>query len=83
MRQLGYLTVEQVSENKEFEGISTLVLDEFSNIEVSVIEECEYYFVLKFICEGFEEIQEIVSTVSYILIGEGIYKYIITLNCDE
>lgn len=83
MRQPGYLTVEQVSENKEFEGISTLVLEEFSNIEVSVIEECEYYFVLKFICEDFEEIQEIVSTVSYILIGEGIYKYIITLNCDE
>ena len=83
MRQPGYLTVEQVSENTEFDGISTLVLEEFSNIEVSVIEECEYYFVLKFICEDFEEIQEIVSTVSYILIGEGIYKYIITLNCDE
>lgn len=83
MRQPGYLTVEQVSEYKEFEEIPSILLNEFSNIEVSIVEQCEYYFVLKFICEDFEEIQELVSTVTYILIGENIYKFIITLNCDE
>jgi hypothetical protein len=83
MRQPGYITIEQTCENKDFEGISSLILDEFSNAEVSLIEECEYYFVIKFICEDFEEIQEIASTISYILIGEGIHKFILTLNCDE
>lgn len=83
MRQTGYITIEERTGDKDFYGIPNLIVEQFSNIEVSIIEENEAYFVLKFIYENFEEVQEIVSICAYILTGELIDKFSITINCED
>lgn len=83
MKYLGFITVENCSTQKEFEDIASLILDEFSNMELSIIEDNEYYFVIKFTCEEFEEIQELSSIIAYILTGEHITKYSITINYND
>jgi hypothetical protein len=83
MKQIGYITVEECTGDKDFYGIAPLVLEEFNNMDLHIIEENESYFVLKFICEDFEDVQELVSTCSYILAGENIIKFSVTINNDE
>lgn len=83
MRQAGFITIEECTGDKDFYGIPPLIIEEFPNMEIYIIEENEAYFVLKFICEDFEEVQELVSTCSYILSGENINKFSITINTDD
>lgn len=83
MRQEGYLNVEQISEYRQFDGLAYLILEEFPNLELEIKEDYEHYFVIHFICEDLEDVQELVSTTSYILVGEGVNKYTITLNLNE
>lgn len=83
MRQIGYITVEECTADKDLIGIGELILDEFSSMELHIVEENEAYFVVKFICEEFEEVQDLVSIISYILTGEQISKFSITINNEE
>jgi GTP cyclohydrolase III len=83
MRQIGYVTVEECTGDNDFYGIPHLVINEFSNIEASIVEQNEMYFVIKYICEDFEEVQELVATISHILTGENIIKFSITINNEE
>jgi hypothetical protein len=83
MRQTGYITVEECTGDKDFYGITPLIIEQFPNIEIHAIEENESYFVLKFICEDFEEVQDLVATCSYILTGENIIKFSITINAQD
>jgi hypothetical protein len=83
MRQAGYITVEECTGDKDLYVIPYLIAEEFPNIEINIIEENESYFVLKFICEDFEEVQEIASICAYILTGEKINKFSITVNSDD
>ncbi len=83
MRQAGYITIEECTGDKDFYGIPNLIVEQFSNIEVEVIEQTESYFVLKFFCEDFEEVQEISSMCAYILTGELINKFSITINSED
>ena len=64
-------------------GIAQLILDEFPNIDMNLIEDTESYFVIKFIYDDYIELQEVISSLSYILVQEGILEYITTINCDE
>jgi hypothetical protein len=83
MRQAGYITIEECTGDKDFYGIPQLILEEFCNIEVSIVEENEGYFVLKYICEDFEDVQQIVSICAYILAGEQMNKFSITVNNED
>lgn len=83
MRQAGYITIEECTGDKDFYGIPNLIIEQFSNTEVEVIEQTESYFVLKFFCEDFEEVQEISSMCAYILTGELINKFSITINSED
>jgi hypothetical protein len=76
MRQPGFITVEDCTNNPDFVGIGEIILDEFTNLEVSLVEDTDNYFVFKFICEDYEEVQEIVSIIGYILTGAEISKSI-------
>lgn len=80
MKKRAYITIE---DGDYLHGIAPLVIDEFSNIDIQIIEDTEYYFVLNCIYEDHEDIQDIVSTLSYILIGEGVEKFKVTVNTDD
>ena len=82
MRQQGYITIEEES-GAVLHGIAPLIVDEFPNMELSIMEDTSYYFVIKFFCDDFAEVQELISTIAYILCGESIHKYTTTLNCNE
>jgi len=47
------------------------------------MEDTDYYFVLKFFYDDFNDVQEVIGAVSFILAGEGIYRYTVTLNCND
>lgn len=83
MKYLGFITVENCSDQKEFEDIALVILEEFPNTDLTIVEDNESYFVIKFLCEEFEEIQELTSLISYILTGEHINKFSITVNYNE
>jgi hypothetical protein len=83
MRQHGYITIEENTGAASMNGIAALIAEEFPNIEIAIMEDTSYYFVLKFLYDDFVDVQEIVSTIAYILCGEGIHKYTTTLNCNE
>jgi len=83
MKYVGFITVENCSNQKEFEDISYVILEEVANTDLIIIENNESYFVLKFLCEEFEEIQELSSLIAYLLTGEHISKFSITVNYNE
>lgn len=83
MRQRGYITIEESTGASSLNGIAALIVEEFPNQEIVIMEDTGYYFVIKFICDDFADVQEIAATIAYILCGEGIYKYTTTLNCNE
>jgi hypothetical protein len=83
MRQVGYITIEECTGDKDFHGVPQLIVEEFSNIEVTIIEENNSYFVLKYICEDFEDVQQIASICAYIITGELINKFSITVNNED
>lgn len=83
MRQHGYITIEEDTGAASLNGIAALIADEFPNLEIAIMEDTGYYFVIKFICDDFADVQEIAGTIAYILCGEGIHKYTTTLNCNE
>ena len=80
MKKRTYITIE---DGDYLYGIAPLVIEEFPNIDIQIIENTEYYFVLNCIYEDYSDIQDIVSTLSYILIGEGVEKFKITINTDD
>lgn len=82
-RQIGYITIEDSSGSDSLSGIASLIVEDFPNAELQIMEDTGYYFVIKFFCEDYTEVQDIVAATSYILAGEGILKYIVTINCNE
>ena len=82
-RQIAYITIEESTGSDCLNGIAPLVLEDFPNIDMHVMEDTEYYFVLKFFYDDFNDVQEVIGAVSYILAGEGIYRYTVTLNCND
>jgi len=82
IKKPAFVTVQE-SSGLSIKGIAALVLDEFPNMDMFLMEDTESYFVLKFIYDDFVEVQDVVSNISYTLIQEGIYEYTTTLNCDD
>lgn len=78
-----YITVEDTTGSGYLKEIPHQILDEFDNTDVSIIENTEYYFVIKIVYEDYSEIQEIVSTISYIITGYQIDRFTITVNSTE
>lgn len=83
IRQIAYITIEESTGSERLNGIAPLIIDDFSNIEIQILEDTEYYFVLKFFYDDFTDIQDIIATISYILVGEKIYKYTVTINYND
>lgn len=83
MRQQGYITIEEGTGGCDLNGIAPLIIEEFPNVDIHIMEDTGYYFVLKFLYEDYADVQEISGTIAHILCGEGIYKYTTTLNCNE
>ena len=77
-----YITVED-NTGTELDKLAIDIAQEFPNLDIQITESCGYYFVIKIFYDDFEEIQEVASTLSYLLLGEGIYRYVITVNCTE
>ena len=82
-RQIAYITIEESTGSENLNGIAPLVLDDFPNVEMNIMEDTGYYFVLKFFYDDYADVQDIIGAISYILAGEGIYKYTVTINCNE
>lgn len=82
-RQIGYITIEESTGGAGLTGIAPLIVDEFPNSDLHIMEDTGYYFVIKFFTEEYTDVQDIIAATSYILAGEGIQKYTVTINCDE
>jgi hypothetical protein len=83
MRNPVYITIEESSGCSDLVGISSLILQEFPNLDLNIVEDNSVYFVLHFVYEEFEEAQEVASTITYLLLGEGIYRFKITVNTND
>ena len=77
-----FITVEDTAGLDDLEGVADKVLEEFPNLDIELKDHATFYFVLKVLYDEYEELQELIGTISYILIGEEIMRYTITLNCD-
>lgn len=77
-----YITIED-NTGTELDYLANDMLSEFPNLDVQLTESCGYYFVLKAFYDDFTEIQELVSTISYMIIGEGISRFVVTVNSNE
>jgi len=82
IKKPAFITVQEGS-GVSLRGIVSLILDDFPNTDMFIMEDTEYYFVIKFIYDDFVEVQEIAAAISYLLIQEGICEFTTTLNCDE
>ena len=82
-RQIAFVTIEESTGSQTLNGIAPLIIDEFPNVDMYIMEDTGYYFVLKFFYEDFPDVQDIMAVISYILAGELISKYTVTINCNE
>jgi len=82
MKKPAFVTIED-SSGCNLSGIATLVVEDFPNMDMYIMQDTESYFVIKFIYDDFIEVQEVISNISYTLIQEGINNYTTILNCDD
>lgn len=85
MRQPAYITIEEQTYHSDLKGIAALILEEFdcSNTELVLVEDNTYYIVFHLIYTELEEIKEVASTITYILISEEIYRFTLNINTDD
>ena len=83
IKKPAFITIEDASGTSDLRGLAPMILDEIDNLDAYIIEDTDYYFVLKLIYDELTEVQDITSLIGYILVQEGIYRYTITLNLDE
>lgn len=79
---IGYINIEDVTGYEEFTQIPDQILEEFPNLDIGVTTCNDYYIVLKVVYDEYEEIQDLVSTVAYLLVASDITRFTITINCD-
>ena len=67
----------------ELDFLAQDILIEFPNLDVKITESCGEYFVLKVFYDDFEEIQELAATIAYMTVGQGISRFVVTVNSTE
>lgn len=79
---IGYINIEDGNGYDDFCLIADQIVQEFPNLDLEVIENSSYYIVLKVVYDEYEEIQDLVSTIAYLLVSANICRFTITINCD-
>lgn len=79
---IGYINIEDGTGFDDFCQVGEQITEEFPNLDLELIENTSYYIVLKVVYDEYEEIQELVSTISYLLTAAEITRFTITINCD-
>ena len=75
-----YITVEIAQICFEMLEIVNQIIDSFNNLDLHTKEINEYYFVLKIKYEEFEELQDLASSICFVLLGKEITRFTTTLN---
>ncbi len=79
---IAYIQIENTTNHNydEFIELAQTTPENFSNLEINIIDFTEYYFVLKLNYDDEDEIKELVSTISYLLINLQIFRFIVTVT---
>jgi hypothetical protein len=78
-----WLTVEDYLGSSQMEYLPEYIIEEFDNLDIKIAQSTDYCFVLEVCYEDFDELQELVSVTSHLLINAKIFRYKTTLNCEE
>ena len=78
-----WITVEDHSLVYGFKSIAQEILDEVENLDINIKESNSSYFVLELIYEQFDEVKEVCSLATYLLLNAYITEFTMTTNTSD
>ena len=78
-----WITVEDNSLINRFKGVSQEVIDNFPNSDIKVNESNSSYFVLELLYDSLEEVKEVASLTTYLLLNAYVTEFTMTVNTSD
>lgn len=83
MNAKAWITVEDHTLIPGFNSIAQEVIDNLQNSDVSVKENNYSYFVLELVYENYDEVKEVCSLTTYLLLNAYITEFTMTTNTSN
>lgn len=78
-----WITVEDNSLINGFREVSQEVIDNFPNSDIKVNESNSSYFVLELLYDSLEEVKEVASLTTYLLLNAYVTEFTMTVNTSD
>lgn len=78
-----YITIEESSGFNYLDGVTDELCKQYNNEVLELVEDYDSYFVLKVYYEEKEDIIDISSVITSLLLSCNIYRFTVTINYEE
>lgn len=78
-----WITIEDKTLIKEFTSLANEIIDHCENVDIKINESNSSYFVLELVYEDYEEVKEVCSMASYLLLNSYVTEFTVTVNTSD